>query len=389
MRGVYMKKVLYLGRFGLPESAAGIRVYRIAKLLSACGCRVRFGCYGSRYSKAAEIFDGYAYNFLIAHRGVGRMLNAADLYCDLIKYRFARQLIQTYQPDMVILYNPTCHIANMVRRYCRKLGISVVVDVTEWYEIAHCQKGEKVVARSVDKRIRTIDSKMDGIIAISPYLADYYRKMGQRVYEIPPMMMEIGRGDYSRSCSEDGALLTIVYAGLPGRKDQLDQVLCAVEEINRDRVKIHLDVVGVSAENGTPGICFYGRLPHDKAVDVVRKADFSVLFRENLRYAKAGFSTKFSESMSLGVPLICNSVGGCDALISSMQNGIVVEDGSIETIRDCLLNLLEQPDTVLENMKKGAIQLAAEHFSFEVNQKTVNNMLADLIKGDGAKCCKE
>lgn len=384
-----MKKVLYLGRFGLPESAAGIRVYRIAKLLSACGCQVRFGCYGSKYLKRAEIFDGYLYYFLVGHHSVGRILNAVDLYCDLIKYRFARQLIHTYQPDMVILYNPTFHIANMVRRYCSKLGISVVVDVTEWYEIAHCEKGDKVVARSVDKRIRSIDSKMDGIIAISPYLTDYYRKMGQRVYEIPPMMMEFGREDYSRSRSEDGARLTIVYAGSPGKKDQLEQVLRAVEEINRDRVQIHLDVVGVSAENGTPGICFYGRLTHDKTVDIVKKADFSVLFRENLRYAKAGFSTKFSESMSLGVPVICNAVGGCDSLISSMQNGIVVKEGTVETIRDCLLNLLQQPDTVLEKMKKGAIQLAAECFSFEVNQRTVESMLADLIKGDGAKCCKE
>lgn len=384
-----MRKVLYFGRFGLPETAAGIRVYRIAKLFSACGCQVRFGCCGVDYQNDTEVYDGYKYYFQTIFHGLAKIINVIDLYSDQMKKLFLRYLIELYCPDLLILYNPTSIIAETARHYCRKYRVKIIIDVTEWYEINHYRKREKAVAKSVDYRIRKLDRKMDGIIAVSSYLTNYYKRLGQKVYEIPPIMMEIGREDYYRSHSKDGARLTIVYAGSPGKKDQLDQVLCAVEEINHDRVRIHLDVVGVSAENRTPGICFYGRLPHDKTIDIIKKADFSVLFRENLRYAKAGFSTKFSESMSLGVPVICNAVGGCDALISSMQNGIVVQEGTVETIRNCLLNLLEQPDTVLEKMKKGATQLAAECFSFEVNQKTVDNMLADLFKGDGAKCCKE
>lgn len=377
-----MKKILYLGRFGLPESAAGIRVYRIAKLLSACDCQVQFGCYGANYQNRTETYDGFVYHFHTVFSGWRKVLNVADLYSDQLKYSFANKLIESYRPDMVILYNPTSRIAEKVRRFCQKRGIRVVVDVTEWYEIDHHEKGEKTVAKSVDNRIRRIDKKMDGIISISSYLTHYYTELGQRTYEIPPVMMEISRGDTSTKCSKDGTRLSIVYAGSPGRKDQLKNVVQAVTEINRQSVQVHLDIIGVKEEKALPGIRFYGRLPHNKTIDIVKQADFSVLFRENLRYAKAGFSTKFSESMSLGVPVICNEVGGCDTLIHNWENGIVLKDGAVETIKECLCNLLEQSDSTLEEMKKGAVKLAEERFSVRANKQTIQRMLDDLLGGN-------
>ena len=39
-----MSKVLYVGWFGLPETAAGIRVFQIAKLLRESGNNVAFLC---------------------------------------------------------------------------------------------------------------------------------------------------------------------------------------------------------------------------------------------------------------------------------------------------------------------------------------------------------
>ena len=377
-----MRKVLYLGRFGLPETAAGIRVYRIAKIISAAGCQVRFGCYGTKYQTSKETYDGLEYHFRTVFTGWRKILNVLDLYSDYLKIRFANRLIKSYQPNMVILYNPTSRMANRVRQLCKKRKISVVVDVTEWYEVSHQKKAEKVVAVSVDKRIRKIDKKMDGIISISPYLTNYYEKQGKQVYEIPPVMMEIGRKDFSKKRAHDGARLSIVYAGIPGKKDQLENVIQAVESINSQSIQVHLDIIGIDEEKPIPGVQFYGRLSHEKTVNIVKQADFSVLFRENLRYAKAGFSTKFAESMSLGVPVICNEVGGCDALVRNWENGIVLRDGEVETIKECLFTLLNQADSALVDMKKGAVKLAEDRFSVYVNQKTIQRMLNDLLGGD-------
>ena len=39
-----MSNILYIGWFGLPETAAGIRVFQIAKLLRESGNNVAFLC---------------------------------------------------------------------------------------------------------------------------------------------------------------------------------------------------------------------------------------------------------------------------------------------------------------------------------------------------------
>lgn len=93
-----------------------------------------------------------------------------------------------------------------------------------------------------------------------------------------------------------------------------------------NEIKIIFDVVGPSPDaiermlecsNLTQcGINCYGRLSHENTLSIVRKADFSVLMRENKRYAKAGVSTKFVEAMSLAVPSICTAVGGTDAFVT-------------------------------------------------------------------------
>lgn len=94
----------------------------------------------------------------------------------------------------------------------------------------------------------------------------------------------------------------LVYAGAPAQKDLILPYLIAIKDINNDQVKVVADIVGVTKEQVKTllqiddpekiGIIAYGRVPHEECVKVIEKADFSILFRENLRYAKAGFSTK-------------------------------------------------------------------------------------------------
>ena len=58
-----MNKVLYIGWSGLPETAAGIRVYQIAKVLREAGNEVIFLCLSQPTpGKQDEIeYDGFRY----------------------------------------------------------------------------------------------------------------------------------------------------------------------------------------------------------------------------------------------------------------------------------------------------------------------------------------
>jgi glycosyltransferase involved in cell wall biosynthesis len=51
-------------------------------------------------------------------------------------------------------------------------------------------------------------------------------------------------------------------------------------------------------------IIFHGRLHHEEALKILQGSDYCIFYRENTRLNRAGFPTKFVESISCGVPVI-------------------------------------------------------------------------------------
>lgn len=145
--------------------------------------------------------------------------------------------------------------------------------------------------------------------------------------------------------------------------------------INKEKVRISFDVIGPAESEiahclnvndlGKFGIFVHGRMPHEDVLKLVKEADFSVLLRQNKRYAKAGVSTKFCEAMKLGVPSICTQVGGTDVFVHHMQNGILVKDNSVETLTATLQNILKMDQMKILEMKKNAYRYANKEFSKE------------------------
>lgn len=146
--------------------------------------------------------------------------------------------------------------------------------------------------------------------------------------------------------------------------------------------KVIFDVIGPSADTiknmikcDNPvqyGINCHGRLSHENTLSIVKKADFSVLMRENKRYAKAGVSTKFVEAMSLAVPSICTAVGGTDAFVSDGVDGFLIKDNSVYEILGKLELIVNMDSSEILQMKLNALNKAKHVFSedqyFEVTK---------------------
>ena len=368
-----MAKVLYVGWSGLPETAAGIRVYQIAKVLRKAGNQVVFLCLSqSTPVKDDEIeYDGFRY--IVKRQSKLRVKNAGNIICGCTDFRVIIDTITYEKPDTVIVYNEKERLTKKIISFCRPRGIVVGADVTEWYELSRSKKCNYVVAKNVDYRIRTMDPKLDFIISISPFLTTYYRSHGcKNVIEIPPII----------DCVKSEIMPTslkirhLVYAGSPAQKDLILPYLIAIKDINNDQVKVVADIVGVTKEQvrtllqvDNPekiGIIAYGRVPHEECVKVIEKADFSILFRENLRYAKAGFSTKLSESLSLGIPVLCNAVGGADEIIKDGFNGIKIEGCDSASIMNAVERILLLDENSIDAMKGHAIETAKQRFVAEL-----------------------
>ncbi len=361
-----IKHIVYVAKADLPYTAAGIRIDGIMRMLELLGYSFTVICdrefdkatkeqaeqLGAKIvaqtSQKVEIsYQNRLYVYKTVKKG-----NKLQALFNLWELRFAKDLFSTVKEyciqakaSSIILYNDTYALTKRVLRFAPKRGIKLFADVTEWYEQkSHSSKWSvQMVPNLVDKRITTLDKKLNGIISISPYLHEYYTSLGMKSVFIPPLMPEF----YLQPQGE--GIPTIVYAGSPGEKDLLLPALRAVCKINGEGIKLFLKLIGISEKDvrnlcgdidfKNSGIEAYGRLPHTDTLSIIDECDFGILFRQNKRYAKAGFSTKLAECMSRSVPMICNRVGGCESVIENGIDGFVIEEASEQAIEEVLVKI--------------------------------------------------
>lgn len=406
-----MRNILYISRAGLPISAAGLRTFNIGTILENLGFDIHYlanrritnkeldSTYEKLDSKDSTFLDDSEYHFRIDNKVYsylpkqkkGKIASIKEIL-ELVSSKKAYKRVVSYcekeKPYAVFLYNESYELTKKLIGYCKKNNIKLFADVTEWYEMDKNKNfAEKFVVRSTEKRITKLDHTLDGIIAISNYFEDYYNSKGANVVRIPPLMeidkgLEISKHEYY----EGKSVLNFVYAGSPGGKDILIPFVQALQFVNKDGIRARLDVVGIDekyfdrfedVDNNLKetGVVAHGRLSHEETLNVVKRADFGILFRHNKRYAKAGFSTKLAECMSVGVPMVCNRIGGCDLCINHFENGVLTDTADVEELKNTLENLLRMSVDDVVEMKKKAYSYAFNAFSVEKYEAVIKKMM--------------
>lgn len=379
-------RVIYIGRFGYPTSAAGIRVSEIADQLILDGFDVEMICCTSQPTDNVPD-DACGKKYVFVYKKHGNKLRVISQLMEIIfgfkAYKRIKTEIKKEKPSTVVLYNDAFMLTKRLIPYCRKRGIRIVGDVTEWYEIPNLKNAnEWIIPFLTDKRIRRLDCNLDSVISISPYLRNYYQGIDVETAFVPPL---VKLKDMCRP-NETSEIIRLVYAGSPGEKDILLPVLKAVACANKFSIRIRLDIYGdihdemSGVENS--GIRFLGRVKHETIIEALKYADFSILIRRNMRYSKAGFSTKLVECMSHGVAMICNSVGGADTMISDGIDGIIIGDISEESLLNVMNILLSMGAENVFRMRMNAYEKARRLFAAEQYGKTLRR----LIIGENNKC---
>ena len=182
--------------------------------------------------------------------------------------------------------------------------------------------------------------KMDGVIAISKYLFDYYKNYTNCIL-VPPTI-DIQSEKWNRNiCDASHYKIKLIYAGSAGYgcKDRIDYIIDAL----KGKDSLELTVIGMTQEEYEKGyllqipnsvnVRFKGRLSHLETIKAIQCADFQMLIRDNNRKNRAGFPTKFVESMACGTPTIATlSSNITDYLIDGVNGIIVSENRTLDTI---------------------------------------------------------
>ena len=392
-----MKKILYVGQIAIEGSASCTHVRNRARFFNNIGYEV-YGlseCPKDECDKVEDT-DFLKYVYMKPLHGKGKVRGAgwiADQFLGIHTYNEIIRALKFISPDIIILYElNSIVVEERIRAYCEKHNIRLIIEVTEWMEV---ENRKEIATRGIvwqkDIQKRYIDKRCGNIIAISEFLYEHYRNQGCNVIRLPPLVYDFADKDQVFRDRDAVKLrqVKLVFAGTTDFKDYLEPMLKAIRKINNNEIKIIFDVVGPSPdaiesmlECSSPtqyGINCYGRLSHENTLSIVRKADFSVLMRENKRYAKAGVSTKFVEAMSLAVPSICTAVGGTDAFVTDGVDGVLIKDNSVHEVLDKLMQIVNMDSSEILQMKLNALNTAKQVFS----EGQYYNVAKCFLEGEG------
>ncbi len=347
--------ILYLGGFELPDkNAAAHRVLNNAKIFREIGYRVVFLDIDKQLKSSLERREDC---FGFSRWSV----------CDSSKKVYsAKHLIQVAEgiSDLkcIIAYNHPAISLERLRQYSKKRGIKLVADVTEWYAAEGKNIVHKVI-KGMDTKMRMcyVQPRIDGVIAISRYIDDYYTNKVPTLL-LPPLT-DIHEEKWNMDIApQDPHKISIVYAGGPGRnKDKLNLILRAL--VLCDVAMVNFRVIGLSQKqylDKYPGdetllqqlggsVTFLGRVPHTEAIKAVKSADFSLFYRELTRVTIAGFPTKFAEAFTCGTPVITNKSSNLIDYLVDGVNGYWI-DNINEDLQRVLSNDVEQLKSLKKNM---------------------------------------
>ncbi len=316
------------------KNAAAQRVMANAQLLREMGFEVSFiGPTKDRTNAVAEA-NGFKCEYVDYPKSVGQWLRYITEFVSTEK-------ILAHKPDYVVLYNFPAVASLRILKTCHKNGIKVIHDLTEWESATSFTPREFIHWADINLRMRYCMKKMDGVIAISRYLYDYY-KPNTEVVLVPPTI-DLQNPKWNRS-------------RLMGNKDRLDRIVEVVQQFP----SIDLNVIGLNKEqyesmfrkipDSVPNVKFRGRVPHTEAVKAVCEADFQMLIRDNTLKNRAGFPTKFVESMSCCTPLIATLTSNIGDYLKDGENGFVVDEG--QTLSDVFSRILAMDKDDIKDMKQ-------------------------------------
>ena len=379
--------VVYVGPYAFPDGgAAARRILGNARSLREAGYAVEIA---SGQMQGPAEYAGFPVHSLGER-------TAEHMPSGLKRLLYAGMGIKTVEwlaalprrPSAVILYSGYSPYLMRLLPWCAKARVPLIFDAVEWYDPPNWYDWlRSPYYWNTEVAMRHFAPRADNILAISSYLERHYAARGCNTVRVPPTL---DTADVTPNLQPGEGPLTLAYTGTPGHKDLFDAYLEALLDLDPEGDRVRLRMAGLSPEEvlafpamrrkgarALPGcVEVLGRVPQEKAMELTRGADFSVLLRPDTRTSKAGFPTKVVESLAVGTPVICNLTSDLGRHIHEGREGVVCRDGTVPALKDAL-----QRAMALSREERGQMRAAARaeaERSFDYRRHT--GALAEFVE---------
>lgn len=361
-----------------PDIDAGaVRIHMFGKMLLEAGYEVHVISMGpsTRFQEIVES-DGIRHT---SYRGRSQKPIMKVMYYLTFANRLRSHLNKNEYG--VIIHSQLDELSlSVIQAYGRKRNIPVIYDSVEWFSESQFVNGKKARAYRRNNRYNTcLIKEPSSVIAISKYLERHFKDRGLKTIRIP-VVMDTRAIEIKKNSSKEK--ITLFYAGSPGKKDYVANVVNALDQLAPDeQKKIQFVILGCNKDQlvSTCGIekevldrvewilDIKGRVPREQVIKEYTKADYSVLIRPtDQRYAMAGFPTKFVESLCCSTPVICNITSDLGDYAIDSKNAIVLEGISSTEIARKIREIMAMSTDEIDLMKENAKHTADSQFDYRL-----------------------
>lgn len=375
-----MRKAVIVTENSYPEGDAGaVRQHAFAKILKQLGYDVLVIGYGKNFDNKICKYDGI--NFIsfrpnqenIISRIICRVKFGTKVY------RYIKQHYNFLDVLMVVDIMPQSF--KKIEKLKRIYNCVLIHDSVEWYSPEEFKNGKFNLAYiRKDYTNKKAINNLWNVIAISSFLEEYFKQRNNNVKRIP-VIMDIKKIAPRLKCIENSEKFIFVYAGGPGKKDYLKEIIEGFSFLSLEQRKIvEVNIIGVNEDQLVKScdvsidlinsikdcLKIYGRISRDETLELVKRADYSLLIRdESLRYSKAGFPTKIVESLACGTPPLCNLTSDLGLYLKNEENSIIALGHTSKDVYKAIIHAISITDINKRNfMRESARKLAEDSFHY-------------------------
>lgn len=230
----------------------------------------------------------------------------------------------------------------------------------------------------------------DGIICISTNIERYFKKYNNKTLRVPILSDILGYSfnpgiDYKRSEN-----FQIGFAGsISLRKEGFDDFYKTLSfvKLKFDRIQLHL--YGPISKNEKKlilselpekykikeNIIYHGIINQDMLMNEIRKCHLLVLPRPLTPQTKHGFSTKLSQYLVSGVPILVTDVSDNSLYIKDGYNGFIVEPGDYKKMAKKIIYIISNYNSIKDIISKNAYLTAKRYFNYVNYGEKISNFL--------------
>ncbi|MEG0775050.1 glycosyltransferase [Clostridium sp.] len=378
-----------------PDGDAGaIRQYTFGQVFKECGYNTFFIGMGKSTGLKTKIYNGFNYISLrLDSSGTLNKLRNYFGYKKRLKKALEEYTDEKGSIDVLLVIDIPIDALFFIKKYAKINKIQLIHDSVEWYSPEQFKLGKLAIPYILKNYMNKVwINKQFKVIAISKFLKNHFINRGINTIRIP-VMLDIKNTAHNKQLKNEK--LTIVYAGSPGKKDYLKEIIDGLALLTSEELsKIEFRIIGSTKEqiitdtgierqvidNMGESVKILGRVSRDTVLQNLEQANFTVLMRSPIqRYAKAGFPTKVVESLASGTPIILNLTSDLDNYITDMVNSIIIEACDAQGFSTAVKKALNLTHEQWIQMSIKARECADRYFDYRNYIKEIKEFLGEEV----------